>query len=406
MIEKQLARYLEGLRERQPMPLRVTLWNGTTVSLDEHPRVELRLKDAASARYFLKPSMAGLGEAFVEGHVDVDGDIREIVEIAEQLARSADEDKGRGRLPSWLARHTRKTDRKAIEYHYDVSNEFYSLWLDPQMVYSCAYFRSGDEDLATAQVQKLDHICRKLMLAPGQTLLDIGCGWGAMAMHAAGRYGVKVVGVTLSTNQFELAREKVRQAGLEDRVEIRLQDYRDVPGEEVFDRISSIGMFEHVGLKNLRAYFDVVHRLLKPGGVALNHGITSGDVDSRSVGLGAGEFIDHYVFPDGELPHVSLAIRELSAAGLELTDAESLRRHYAKTLWHWSGGFERHLARLTALAGEKRTRIWRVYLAGCAHAFAHGWINIYQLLAVRPQSGAEGAASPLPLSREYMYSPR
>jgi cyclopropane-fatty-acyl-phospholipid synthase len=326
--------------------------------------------------------------------------------MAEHLARDRDQQQGRGRLPSWLARHSRKSDRKAIEYHYDVSNEFYSLWLDPRMVYSCAYFRSGDEDLPTAQVQKLDHICRKLMLEPGQTLLDIGCGWGAMAIHAASRYGVKVVGVTLSTNQYELARERVRTAGLEDRVEIRLQDYRDVPGDASFDRISSIGMFEHVGLKNLRGYFETVHRLLRPGGVAMNHGITSSDADSRSVGLGAGDFIDQYVFPDGELPHVALAIRELSAAGLELTDAESLRRHYAKTLWHWSDAFERNVQRLTALAGEKRARIWRVYLAGCAHAFAQGWINVYQLLAVKPRLGASGAELPLPLSRDYMYGER
>ncbi|MBN9463236.1 MAG: class I SAM-dependent methyltransferase [Burkholderiales bacterium] len=406
MLEKQVAKYLEGLRARHRLPLAVQLWDGSSVALDESPRVHLRLKDAAAARYFLKPSLSALGEAFVEGHIDVEGEIGDIVSIAEQLSRTGDEDKGRGRIPSWFARHTRKTDRKAIEYHYDVSNEFYAVWLDPRMVYSCAYFRSGEEDLATAQVQKLDHICRKLMLEPGQTLLDIGCGWGAMVIHAASRYGVKAVGVTLSTNQYELARERVREAGLEDQVEIRLQDYRDIPGEENFDRISSIGMFEHVGLKNLRGYFDVVHRHLKPGGIAMNHGITSSDADSRSVGLGAGDFIDQYVFPDGELPHVSLAIRELSAAGLELTDCESLRRHYAKTLRFWSAGFEANLSRMVTLAGEKRARIWRVYLAGCAHGFEQGWINLYQLLVIKPRIDAAGAHSPLPLSRDYMYAPR
>ena len=403
MLEKQVAGYLEQLRERQPLPLEVALWNGATVPMNDAPQVTVRLKTPQAARHLLKPSLDSLGEAFVEGLIDVEGPIRSVVEVAEGLARGHAPASASGLLPDWLRRHTRKSDRKAIEYHYDVSNEFYSLWLDPQMVYSCAYFRTGDEDLATAQAQKLDHICRKLMLAPGRTLLDIGCGWGALVIHAARHYGVKAVGVTLSSNQFELATERVRAAGLEGQVEIRLQDYRDIPGDGVFDRISSVGMFEHVGLKNLRAYFDVVHRLLVPGGVALNHGITSADVESRSVGMGAGEFIDRYVFPDGELPHVSLAIRELSAAGLELTDAESLRRHYAKTLWFWSDGFEAHLARLTELAGERRTRIWRVYLAGCAHAFAHDWINIYQLLAVRPRRGPDGAFSPLPLSREYMY---
>src|SRR5690606_21071706 len=301
------------------------------------------------------------------------------------------------------ARHTRKSDRKAIEYHYDVSNDFYASWLDSRMVYSCAYFPQGDEDLEPAQRLKLDHICRKLLLAPGQKLLDIGCGWGAMVIPAAREYGVQAIGVTLSTKQYELARERVREAGLEDRVEIRLQDYRDVPDTERFDRISSIGMFEHVGLKNLRAYFDRIHALLEPGGIVMNHGITSSDVDNRSVGLGAGEFIDRYVFPDGELPHVSVAIRELSAAGLELVDAESLRRHHARTLSFWRSSVDRDLERLTALAGEERTRIWRVYLAGCAHGFAHGWVNVYQLLAIKPKRSASGAESPLPMSRAYMY---
>ena len=403
MLEKQVAGYLEQLRARQALPLRVALWNGASVPLSEEARVTVHLKSPQAARHFLKPSLDSLGEAFVEGLIDVDGPIRSVVEVAEGLARESSGQEAKGLLPDWLTRHTRKSDRKAIEYHYDVSNEFYSLWLDPRMVYSCAYFRTGDEDLASAQQQKLDHICRKLMLEPGQSLLDIGCGWGALVIHAARNYGVRATGITLSTNQFELATERVRAAGLQDRIEIRLQDYRDVPGDGIFDRISSVGMFEHVGLKNLRAYFDVVHRLLKPGGVTLNHGITSSDADSRSVGLGAGEFIDRYVFPDGELPHVSLAIRELSAAGLELTDAESLRRHYARTLWFWSDAFEAQLARLTELAGERRARIWRVYLAGCAHAFAHNWINIYQLLAVRPRQDRNGAFSPLPLARDYMY---
>lgn len=403
MLEKQLMRFVEDLRQKQPMPLRITLWNGSSTALSDAPRVELKLRQAGAARYLLNPSLDRLGEAFVEGLVDVDGDIRDVIAVAEGLAQHGDTERGLGRLPGWLSRHTRKSDRKAIEYHYDVSNEFYSLWLDPQMLYSCAYFPQGDEDLATAQTLKLEHICRKLMISPGQTLLDIGCGWGALAIHAARHHGARVVGVTLSTNQYELARERVRQAGLEDRVEIRLQDYRDIPGDAVFDRISSVGMFEHVGLKNLRGYFGIVHKLLKPGGIALNHGITSSDSDSRSVGLGAGDFIDRYVFPDGELPHVSLAIRELSAAGLELTDAESLRRHYARTLGFWSDGFEKQLPRLTELAGERRARIWRVYLAGCAHGFRNGWMNIYQLQAIRPKYGSNGAESPLPMSRGYLY---
>ncbi|MCA3181621.1 MAG: cyclopropane-fatty-acyl-phospholipid synthase [Burkholderiaceae bacterium] len=402
MLETQVVRYLESLRQRRPLPVTIALWDGTEVPLGDQRKVGIRLRSTSAARYLLRPSLDALGEGYVEGHLDVDGRIRDIVEVAEQLARDADDRQGKGRLPAWMSRHTRRSDRAAIEYHYDVSNDFYALWLDPNMVYSCAYFDSPERDLASAQVAKLDHICRKLRLAPGDTLLDIGCGWGAMAIHAATHYGVKAVGITLSTNQHALASERVRAAGLSDRVEIRLQDYRDVPGDGVFDKISSIGMFEHVGLKHLASYFATVRRLLKPGGVAMNHGITSADAESRSVGLGAGDFIDRYVFPDGELPHVSLAIRELSQAGLELVDAESLRRHYALTCGHWSDAFERHIAELERLAGPQRARIWRIYLAGCAHAFAKGWINIYQLLAIRPEDGA----SPLPLTRDYMYGTR
>ncbi len=403
MLDRQVLKHLDALRGRLTLPLRIRLWNGHAVDLGPAPEVTLTLKDPIAARHLAKPSMAALGAGYVEGHLDVDGPIRSVVSIAESLARDQDRQGGLGTLPNWLTRHTRGSDRQAIEYHYDVSNAFYGAWLDPNMVYSCAYFENGDEDLATAQIAKIDHICRKLQLAPGQRLLDIGCGWGALVIHAARTYGVHATGITLSTNQHVLATERVAAAGLQDRIEIRLQDYRDVPEVGAFDRISSVGMFEHVGLKNLAGYFEQVARLLKPGGVSLNHGITSSDHDSRSVGLGAGEFIDRYVFPDGELPHVSLAIRELSAAGLELTDAESLRRHYEKTLWAWSDAFERNIAQMEALAGTRRARIWRVYLAGCAHAFAHGWINLYQLLAVKPVSTPAGAFSPLPLSRRYMY---
>ena len=402
MLETQVVRYLESFRSRNPIPVTVALWNGTEVPLGDSSKVGIRLRSTSAARYLLKPSLDALGEGYVEGHLDVDGRITDIVEIAEALARDADDRQGKGRLPAWLARHTRRSDRAAIEYHYDVSNDFYARWLDPAMVYSCGYFDTPERDLAAAQIAKLDHVCRKLRLAPGQSLLDIGCGWGAMVMHAARHYGVRAVGITLSQNQFELATQRVARAGLSDRVEIRLQDYRDVPQHVSFDRITSIGMFEHVGLKQLGAYFATVHRLLAPGGVAMNHGITSADAESRSVGLGAGDFINRYVFPDGEVPHVSLAIRELSAAGLELVDAESLRRHYALTCRYWSEAFERNIVELEGMAGAQRARIWRVYLAGCAHAFAKGWINIYQLLAIRSDDGS----SPLPLTRDYMYGER
>ena len=399
MLEQQFTRYLQGLKREHRIPLSLELWNGSKVDLADTPRVRLKVKSASAARLLMKPTIANLAEAYIEGAIDLDGPITDVVGIADQLASTGGEiDKRHGLSQYWLGRHTRGADRKAIQYHYDVSNEFYSHWLDPRMVYSCAYFRTGTEDLATAQIAKLDHICRKLKLLPEERLLDIGCGWGAMVIHAASRYGVRAVGVTLSTQQFELARQRVRAADLEDRVEIRLQDYRDVR-DGPYDKISSIGMFEHVGLKNLGQYFGIIANLLREGGVAMNHGITASDIDSRGVGRGVSEFIDRYVFPDGELPHVSLAIRELSAAGLELVDAESLRRHYALTCEHWSRRFEQALPNLVGLAGDRQVRIWRIYLAGCAMGFSRRWMNLYQLLAVK--SGAETAG--LPLTRDYMY---
>jgi cyclopropane-fatty-acyl-phospholipid synthase len=402
MLEQHFTRYLEGLKREHQIPLSLELWNGAQVDLADIASVRLKIKSASAARLLMKPNLGNLAEAYIEGDIDVEGPIAEVVGIADQLANTGDAtarnvDRRAG-LHQWLGRHTRSSDRKAIQYHYDVSNEFYSHWLDPRMVYSCAYFRTGTEDLATAQAAKLDLICRKLKLLPEERLLDIGCGWGAMVIHAASRYGVRAVGITLSEQQFELARERVRAAGLEERVEIRLQDYRDI-NDGPYDKISSIGMFEHVGLKNLQKYFRIVHDLLREGGVAMNHGITASDVDSRGVGRGVSEFIDRYVFPDGELPHVSLAIREMSAAGLELVDAESLRRHYALTCEHWSRRFEQSLPALRDLASERQVRIWRIYLAGCAMGFARRWMNIYQLLAVK--SGAETAG--LPLTRDYMY---
>ena len=289
-------------------------------------------------------------------------------------------------------------DAAAIAYHYDVSNEFYSLWLDRNMVYSCAYFGDGSETLDAAQERKIDHILAKLRLRPGDTLLDIGCGWGALILRAAEKYGVKALGITLSRNQFELAKERIAQARFADRCEVRIEDYRDVAGR--FDRITSVGMFEHVGLKNLRGYFARIRELLADDGVALNHGITSTDPDSAESPFGGGDFIERYVFPHGELPHISLVLREMCAAGLEPVDVESLRRHYALTLEHWAERFEAAGAQLKAIAGEKRWRIWRLYLAGCAYGFAHHWVSVHQTLAVKARMGCD---LPLPLTRDYMY---
>ena len=352
---------------------------------------------ASAARDLLTPSLSNLGSAYVEGAIEVRGAANDMISIVNALARTSLKAEGKFARVVRSIGHDKKKDAEAIRYHYDVSNDFYAQFLDPNMVYSCAYFENGDEDLETAQLKKIDHILTKIRVQPGQTLLDIGCGWGALVIRAASKYGARCVGITLSQNQFELATERVRKAGLEGQIEIRLQDYRDVPG--TFDRITSVGMFEHVGRNNLVTYFSRVSELLAEGGVAMNHGITSTDPDSADSPMGGGDFIDRYVFPQGELPHISLALSSLQQGGLEALDVENLRRHYARTLDIWAESYEKYSEEIRAMVGEKRYRIWRVYLAGCAHAFQVDDVSIYQIIC---QKAGRDAKS-IPWSRGYIY---
>jgi cyclopropane-fatty-acyl-phospholipid synthase len=394
---RPLDNAISSLR-RVSAPLRVVLWDGRELALSDEPSVTLRLRDARAAAALARPTLLSLAEAYIEGKADIEGDVRDAIRSAEAIARSRghalyDADTAAGR-------HTRRADRAAIRHHYDVSNEFYALWLDPRMVYSCGYFQAEDASLADAQLAKLDHICAKLRLAPGERFLDIGCGWGALVIRAAQRYGVEATGITLSENQFRLASERIREAGLDGRCRVVLEDYRDHGGEARYDKVASVGMFEHVGLKNLPTYFGVVRRLLREGGLFLNHGITSSDTGNREVGLGAGQFIARYVFPEGELPHLHRVIHDMSGQAFEVHDVEGLRPHYAKTLAHWSANFERNLAAAVAASSERTARIWRLYLAGCAHAFEQRWISISQILASKQERPGR---SELPLTRDWMY---
>ena len=422
-IRSALKAWAGHLRGQLNLPMAVR-WRGDAgewLALGEfdHPALRVEIVDAKGAAALLNAGLDALGEAYAEGHLNIEGAPADILAVAHGLSRGNHRvESGRGASPeaplakrsAWLqrvmgkagdfSRHTRHTDEKAVRYQYDVSNAFYARWLDPAMVYSCAYFEHGDENLAEAQRQKIDHILRKLRLASGHTLLDIGCGWGALLIRAAQQYDIRCVGVTLSQNQCDLARERVQAAGLADRVDIRLQDYRDLAGQ--FDRIASVGMFEHVGLTNLVPYFRRIHDLLKPGGWALNHGITSSDAFNRETSYGGGRFIDQYVFPDGELPHMGTVLTDMQQGGLEAFDVENLRRHYARTLALWSQRFEAQSqgpGGLRSMVDERTWRIWRVYLAGCAWAFAHDEISIYQALCHR----AGEQADKLPWSRAWMY---
>lgn len=384
---------LRRLAERQDgdIPLRIQLWNGSYVDLGPDPRVTLAIPTPQAASVLVRPDLASLAAAYVEGRVQLDGSIPDILRVAQRF-------NGTPRPSAWFwkRRHTKRADAEAIRYHYDVSNDFYQLWLDRNMVYSCAYFKQGQEDIHQAQEQKLDHICRKLMLRPGERFLDIGCGWGGLIVWAAKHYGVSATGITLSRNQYDFAKERIRQEGLEGRCQVLLMDYRDLEG--TFDKIASVGMFEHVGLANLPLYFATASRLLRDGGLMLNHGITQ--PESAQKGLDAGDFIGRYVFPMGELPPLSRVIRDMAQQDLEVADVECLRPHYAQTLMHWVDRLEANNEKAEALVGAQRFRIWRIYMAGCVQSFEQGGVTIYQVLASKQ---ARPGLSPLPWTRAHLY---
>ena len=386
--------------EESGLPLAVRLWNGAIAGAPQ-PQVTITVRHPLALATLGHPTAGGLAARYVEEQIDFEGPIREVVGLGAALTGATEGVSLPARRLARWARHTRLFDRKAVSSHYDVGDDFFSLWLDRRRVYSCAYYRRADDTLDTAQEQKLDHICRKLRLAAGERFLDIGCGWGALAMWAAERYGVQALGVTLSRNQHDYAQARIRELGLERRCEVRLLDYRDVPEERSFDKIASVGMFEHVGRDNLGAYFGKIARLLRPGGLVLNHGINLGSPRLRELGSDISEFIERYVFPGGELTHISVAMEEMSTHGLECWDVESLRPHYARTLWHWVERLEAGRAAAVAAVGERRYRTWRIYMAGSAYGFERGWVSVHQVLAGKPLAGG---ALELPGTRDYIYA--
>ncbi|RPK63947.1 Cyclopropane-fatty-acyl-phospholipid synthase [Streptomyces sp. ADI96-02] len=401
----------------EPLPVRIRGWDGSESGPPDGPVLVIRHRRALR-RLLWKPGELGLVRAWVAGEIDVEGDLYDVLDRLAGLLweRGADAKDpvrpvrdprvrafARGlvelagpwpapRPPAEEVRrrsgplHTRRRDKEAISHHYDVGNDFYALVLGPSMVYSCAYWEDGGT-LEDAQRDKLDLVCRKLALKPDQRLLDVGCGWGSLAIHAARAYGVRVTGVTLSQEQAAFARKRIAEEGLTDRIEIRVQDYRDVR-DGPYDAVSSIGMAEHVGSVRYREYADALHALLKPGGRLLNHQIArrpEKDEDAYRID----EFIDAYVFPDGELAPVGRTLSILEEAGFEARDVEAIREHYALTLRRWVANLERHWDRAVRATSPGRARVWRLYMAASALSFEHNRIGVNQILAVRPlDSGA------------------
>lgn len=401
----------------QPRRFAVRLWNGEVLPADGEPRFTLVLNHPGALRnMFLPPTELSVGEAFLRGDFDLEGDFfaafelealfrkmgwRQSLVLARDLlllprGQAAPLTRNAAALRGKL--HSRERDRAAISYHYDVGNDFYALWLDRRMVYSCAYFPTGAEDLETAQEKKLDYICRKLHLREGERLLDIGCGWGALALHAAEKYGVEVLGVTLSTNQAKLANERIAERDLETRARVELRDYRDLDPSEPFDKIVSIAMFEAIGRSSLPEYFAQTSRLLKPGGLFLNHGIALAQASYQPSKNAS--FVDRYVFPDGELESVNEVNWIGERAGFEVRDVENLREHYARTLRYWVARLEAKREEAIRIAGETTYRVWRLYMAGSAYHFERGEFNIYQTLFAKPN--ADGSVQ-LPWSRAELY---
>ncbi|HWE11515.1 MAG TPA: cyclopropane-fatty-acyl-phospholipid synthase family protein [Solirubrobacteraceae bacterium] len=384
----------------------------------------------ALAHLLRQPGQLGLARAWIDGSLTVRGDLEHVLELRGSLPDVQLSRQDRLRLAVTAAltagpgvlrtppvpgieaavgrrrhlrldrdggqRHSLGRDRTAVRHHYDISNDFYRLVLGPTMVYSCAYFSSPDDTLEQAQERKLDLICRKLQLQPGERLLDIGCGWGSLVLHAAANYGVRAVGATLSEPQAELARERVRQQGLQDRIEIRVADYREL-SDGPFDKIASVGMYEHVGRAELGRYVRRATELLAPGGLFLNHGIARLDSERPTTDT----FISRYVFPDGELHPVGDLIQELAAAGLEVRDVESLREHYPLTLRSWVSNLQSHRDEAIRIAGPERERAWKLYMIASAQAFETGEITVYQVLSARG-----GASHRLPLDRLRLLSTR
>ncbi len=382
------------------LPVVLVLPDGGRVPLSSAAETEIVVRSWRALKSLASPELGRLARAYVRDEVDFTGSARRILDIAEAMVGSVAHGRESARARWRAFWHQLRSNKTNVQQHYDVSDAFYRLWLDPRMVYSCAYFRGEADSLADAQARKLDHICRKLRLAPGEAFLDIGCGWGGLVFWAAQHYGVNATGITLSQHQFEHVEREIAARGLEGRVRVQLLDYLNLPEGVLYDKIASIGMFEHVGPRRFGKYFGKICRVLKPGGFVLNHGITHNVLGATGLGSGIGDFVEEYVFPGGQLAHVTAVTEAMAREGLELVDAEALREHYAKTLWCWLDGLEANAAAARAEVGEEKFRVWRVYLAGSAHSFERGWLSLWQLLAGKPLPDGR---LPHPWTREYMY---
>lgn len=376
-----------------PFPVKVTFWDGKSeIYGNGTPNIEIIFNDKIPVKEITRNASLALGEAYMDKKIEIKGSLQKLIfgayESSDSFLRSS---KFRRFLPE--QKHTEKQSEKDVQSHYDIGNDFYELWLDPTLTYSCAYFDKGNQDdLEKAQLDKINHILDKLHPEKGKTLLDIGCGWGTLMLIAAKKYGLKVTGVTLSEEQYKLVQKKIYDQNLQDVAEVKLEDYREL-GNQQWDYITSVGMFEHVGKENLGQYFSDVAKYLKKDGIALIHGIT------RQQGGASNAWLDKYIFPGGYIPGLAENIDHIVKSGMQIDDMEMLRRHYQRTIEIWDGNFNKQRETIERKMGERFTRMWDLYLQACAASFESGNIDVVQYLLTKGPSGKN-----LPMTRDYMIA--
>ncbi len=393
MLEKTL--YAKMFGSSFNIPVTVNYWDGTTETYgDGTPKATITFKKAIPVRDLTKNASLALGEAYMSGDIDVTGGQRPLQTILTAAYESADSFMRNSKLMRLIPKqsHSEKASEADIQKHYDIGNDFYKIWLDPTMTYSCAYFEHADDTLEQAQMNKVHHILRKLAPKPGRTLLDIGCGWGTLMLTAAKEYKLDVVGITLSQEQFDFVQQRIHDDHLEDHATVLLCDYRELK-HAPFDYVTSVGMFEHVGEENLGLYFQDVARFMKDDGVALIHGIT------RQQGGATNAWLTKYIFPGGYVPGLTENLTHIIDAGLQVNDLEPLRRHYQKTTEIWDDNFNAVRPQIQNMMGEEFTRMWDLYLQACAASFESGNIDVIQYLLTKGASGKT-----LPMTRNYMYT--
>lgn len=401
--DDELINCLENIFSKTDKNFNIELWNGKVISYSYNPKFVLKFLDKDIFKdLVINPNIMSFAKAFMNKTFDIEGNIFDALKLKDDISHLEISNKDKLNLflktVSFHNTHSKEKDKESIAHHYDISNEFYKIFLGETMMYSCAYFKDNTNNLNSAQENKMEHICRKLRLKKGDKFLDVGCGWGSMIIWAAKHYDVQATGITISKEQYEYTKSKIKIEGLENKCFVELKDYRDIKDEKVFDKIVSIGMFEHVGSENLSLYFNIMNKLLKDDGLFLNHGITNRK--NAELSKNEAEFIDKYIFPNGELKNISDVLDVMETSKFDVFDVECLREHYYKTLKCWVENLKAAKDKAISIATENIYRTWLLYMSGCAINFEEDFISVYQVLLGKQR---QKSGFLIPLTREYMY---